>query len=825
MKRIKPFSGTALFVRAFMLTIILITGGGNFAWGAIVDNGNGTNTENFSEASRTYSNGWVITLPTGWNYSGSTSTLNAYGALYTMSSSNTDSYYISPELSGNFSFIMKSYGTSSASSIKAYECTFENDVLSLGSLIGEVSIAKANPVADYSEKTISFSGNSRIALLMNYAYLDDFTYTPYDGGGSSTPAPTSFSYSSVTYNSASLSWTVGGEETNWQVKYNNGADFDPDEEGAMAGDDPVTTNPYTLSGLSESTTYYAYVRAYIDEENQSDWTGPISFTTPEQYPTPVDLTLDSFTGTTATLSWTNGTGTAATAWQIRYSTSSGFDPDDAETLVDGITTNPYTITDLTAGTTYYARIRADYGSSHYSDWNATELSFTPIDAWETFFSGIPDTWYNSGFVTNRAGYEGQAYSSNSSNVLRTPRLYASKDDELNFYVTLGGGSMTARYYKNNRGSYNTISSYSTSGQKTFVAPSDGYYWIEFTSAYNGAVDNFSGFSIADNENLMELGTKTMSSSGTVGGDYTASVVLRELGGNEETYTAQLYYDGEVVAEKEGETINGNRNETVSLTFTPSEVKSSKPMFIKITYNNGESELTTTSTNVTMSTTSYVFDETGTISRPDANLYSQVVHLKYTAQHGWNTICVPFLLNDTYLEQIFGSDYTVYKINSFSDGALDFKKTTTYAVSTPYLVYTENESEVAENIYLKGVTFYTSNLTSGNKTQTKGDASFIGTFDPIAAPEMNGKYGITTACKLGKGNSSASINGYRAYIEVSDPSLSRLSIVINDEGETTDMGFVRLVDKDAKDVYNLQGQKVKKSGRGIYVVNGRKVVIK
>ena len=32
MKTIKPFSGTALFIRAFMLTIILIIGGGNFAW-------------------------------------------------------------------------------------------------------------------------------------------------------------------------------------------------------------------------------------------------------------------------------------------------------------------------------------------------------------------------------------------------------------------------------------------------------------------------------------------------------------------------------------------------------------------------------------------------------------------------------------------------------------------------------------------------------------------------------------------------------------------------------------------------------------------------
>lgn len=674
------------------------------------------------------------------------------------------------------------------------------------------------------------SNNSGTISGVKFLPKITFTYeTP-----SSTPKPTGFSSSVTAFDSVDLSWTPGGVETQWQIKWNKDSDFDPAEEQGTLVDYSTVTNPYTLSGLSESTTYYAYVRAYIDEVNQSAWTGPVSFTTPEQYPTPTELTASNLagSGTEATLSWTNGVGTDASKWQLKYSTSSTFNPEEAEvTLVNNVSTNPYTLTGLTANTTYYACVRADYSDNtenHYSDWTDA-ISFTPIEAWEDFSNGIPETWYNSGFVTNRSGYEGQAFSSSSSNELRTPRLYANKDDQLNFYVTLGGGSITARYYKNSRSSYTTISSYSTGGEKTFTAPSDGYYWIVFTGAYNGAVDNISGFSIADKENLMELGSKTMSLTGTVGGDYTASVVLRELGGSNETYTAQLYYDGEVVAEKVGETINGNRDETVSLTFTPSVAKTSKPMYIKIIYNNGERELTTTSINVTMSETTYVIDEEGD---DNPTPLSKVLRVKYHAQNGWNTICMPFALTPEHMNQLFGSGWTAYYIYSFSEGNLSFKKFTgsSLSLSTPYLVYAPNTNEVKDTIYFKSVSIQSGSLggwESNNRTQTKGNASFIGTFAPIAAPGMEGKYGVTTAGKLGKGSRSASIKGYRAYVEVSDPSSSRLSILIDDdeENQTTDLGFVKLIDKDANNVYNLQGQKVKKATKGIYIVNGRKVIIK
>ena len=91
------------------------------------------------------------------------------------------------------------------------------------------------------------------------------------------------------------------------------------------------------------------------------------------------------------------------------------------------------------------------------------------------------------------------------------------------------------------------------------------------------------------------------------------------------------------------------------------------------------------------------------------------------------------------------------------------------------------------------------------------------------------YGLTTAGQIRKAGSGASIKGFRGYFTgISAPSSgdARITIVFEDEeGTTTDLGFVKMVDPEAEHVYTLSGQKVQKGKKGIYIVNGRKVVIK
>ncbi len=86
--------------------------------------------------------------------------------------------------------------------------------------------------------------------------------------------PSNLAVSNVTYNSADISWTAGGSETQWQVVYDT-AGFAPNSATPTLVSDSSTV----LSGLQASTSYEVYVRAYCSTTDQSTWVGPVSFTT------------------------------------------------------------------------------------------------------------------------------------------------------------------------------------------------------------------------------------------------------------------------------------------------------------------------------------------------------------------------------------------------------------------------------------------------------------------------------------------------------------------------------------------------------------------
>jgi hypothetical protein len=131
---------------------------------------------------------------------------------------------------------------------------------------------------------------------------------------------------------------------------------------------------------------------------------------------PTDLTFESATTTTATLSWTNGDANQ-TAWQICLN-------GDEENLVMA-NSNPFTIEGLTAATAYTAKVRAYCAAEDQSDWS-NDVNFTTLcDAVTTFpwtedFNSltenytIPVCWDNEEGTTTTANYK-WCYSSNNGN--------------------------------------------------------------------------------------------------------------------------------------------------------------------------------------------------------------------------------------------------------------------------------------------------------------------------------------------------------------------------------------------------------------------------
>ena len=90
----------------------------------------------------------------------------------------------------------------------------------------------------------------------------------------SCPDPTGLTASNVTSTSADLAWTAGGTETAWNVEY--GLTGFTLGSGTLTS---TTTPSYSMSGLSDNTSYDVYVQADCGSGNVSQWLGPLSITT------------------------------------------------------------------------------------------------------------------------------------------------------------------------------------------------------------------------------------------------------------------------------------------------------------------------------------------------------------------------------------------------------------------------------------------------------------------------------------------------------------------------------------------------------------------
>lgn len=214
-----------------------------------------------------------------------------------------------------------------------------------------------------------------------------------------------------------------------------------------------------------------------------------------------------------------------------------------------------------------------------------------------------------------------------------------------------------------------------------------------------------------------------------------------------------------------------------------------------------------------------------------------VVLNRSFKAGWRTLCLPFDFNPlafgeeavAAIQEFAGADAnTLY----FSEVAIDgvMKANVPYLVNFAYDVDAPVYfgADVQENAPI-AVEF--------------GDWRFVGTYEGIAAPGMNGLYGVTEVIEDGesyqairRGNSEASINATRAYFVNVSGTYMQKSMRIDLDGNTTAIGCIK--ENEAvetvfpADVYSLDGRLVRVAAenldglaKGVYVVNGRKVVVK
>jgi len=88
--------------------------------------------------------------------------------------------------------------------------------------------------------------------------------------------PENFSVEDIAANSANLSWSAGpSEETSWKFIYGEEG-FDLNDEGTTVA---VQENSYLLEDLLPNTVYEVYIQALCSDTEESNFSGPHSFTT------------------------------------------------------------------------------------------------------------------------------------------------------------------------------------------------------------------------------------------------------------------------------------------------------------------------------------------------------------------------------------------------------------------------------------------------------------------------------------------------------------------------------------------------------------------
>ncbi|MCZ8286918.1 MAG: fibronectin type III domain-containing protein, partial [Bacteroidia bacterium] len=186
------------------------------------------------------------------------------------------------------------------------------------------TLAALTPTTGYS---IYVRANCGVGNLSAWSAVRNFTTTV------SCPAPTTVVISAITPTTAVATWTAGGAETNWFVKYSS-----PTTTVVASG-----TPSYTMTGLTPSTSYSIQVKGICGAADSSAFTTLKTFVTP-CLPPDISVTGNSRCGVGSTTLTGTSTNTAAT---IQWYTA----PTGGSAVASG---SVFVTPTISSSTTYYA---------------------------------------------------------------------------------------------------------------------------------------------------------------------------------------------------------------------------------------------------------------------------------------------------------------------------------------------------------------------------------------------------------------------------------------------------------------------------------------
>lgn len=190
---------------------------------------------------------------------------------------------------------------------------------------------------------------------------------------------------------------------------------------------------------------------------------------------------------------------------------------------------------------------------------------------------------------------------------------------------------------------------------------------------------------------------------------------------------------------------------------------------------------------------------------------------------WNSFCLPFAISADQLKSQFGNDVRIAAFTGCTETTLQFTTVEQVEAGVPYLVYPTAGYGDKGYYEFTDVTRFVATPQAVTQSQVSYTPSFVSTTAPQGAYVLsqNVVYHLTSAMAM---------KGFRAYF-VENSAAAKISSWTLD-GVVTGIEEIEGQEVQPFDVYNMNGQKVRSRvtttdhlPQGVYIVNGKKVIIK
>lgn len=185
---------------------------------------------------------------------------------------------------------------------------------------------------------------------------------------------------------------------------------------------------------------------------------------------------------------------------------------------------------------------------------------------------------------------------------------------------------------------------------------------------------------------------------------------------------------------------------------------------------------------------------------------------------WNTLVLPFAVSDADVKTTFGADAKIVEYRNADDANINFTTSTKgIEANVPVLIM-----PVAVNDE-KTYTFNSVSIVVADPKADGTSYSFVGSYKPYDL--VNDDY-MLYADKWWKTETGDKykIKAFRAYIKAKTPAAAKqLNLVI--DGQTTGLKLNTVNGNIEGETYNIAGQRVANSYKGLIIKNGKKIIKK